>query len=327
MSYVDAYVPVMLIELAITLVISGVFPLLFAMVWKKSITTTKYAVVCYVVNTLILFALSRIDKEMFGGVYVGTGIGAVLGNKILKNKGLLIKPQKPDNGKVRIQHVPFTTECEPEPTAENEHKGIRTELAIGIGVTLLVAVVLIMAVIGMAAQNREVTYGYCDGNTYINSYTGYGCKLDNTWTVLTAEDLLQDGEVEDTGYVMKAICPEKYAIIDLYYDKLSLYDRISMIYLSNEGVVDLELSSSEVDELKESWSEQGIEDVTFSKEAVTFLGEECAALKLAVKRDDTSIYILQVYDYKLGKYGTMLQCTSFGTDTTQDMLDRFYALD
>lgn len=107
MLYVDAYVPVMLIWLAITLVISSVFPLLFAMVRKKSITTTKYAVVCYVVNTLVLFALSRKDKEMFGGVYVGTGIGAVLGNKILKNKGLLIKPQKPDNGKARIQHMPL----------------------------------------------------------------------------------------------------------------------------------------------------------------------------------------------------------------------------
>lgn len=150
MFYADAYVPVMLIWLATTLVTSSAFPLLFAMVRKKSITTTKYAVVCYVVNTLFLFALSWIDKEMFGGVYVGTGIGAVLGNKILKNKGLLIKPQKPDDGKVRIQHVPFATECEQEPMAETERKGIRTELAIGIGVTLLVAVVLIMAVIGLA---------------------------------------------------------------------------------------------------------------------------------------------------------------------------------
>lgn len=128
----DVYVPIMLISLAIQLVISGVFPLLFAIFRKKSITTTKYAVVCYVVNTLILIALSRVDPNSFGGIYVGTGIGAVLGNIILSNKGLLTKPQKPDNGKVRIQHVPFTTECEPEQTAETVRKGVRTQLAVGL---------------------------------------------------------------------------------------------------------------------------------------------------------------------------------------------------
>lgn len=193
--------------------------------------------------------------------------------------------------------------------------------------TLLVVVVLIMALIGMAIQNREVTYGYCDGNTYINSYTGYGCKLNNAWMVQTAEELLQDGEVEDTGCIMSAACAENYSILELYYDKLSLNERISMLYLSNEGVVDQNLSSTTVDELKENLAENGIQDVTIMKETVTFLGEECAAIKLEAKRDNISTYMLQVYDYKLGKYGTIIQCMSFVTDTTQDMLDLFYALD
>lgn len=321
------YVPIMLIELAITLVISGVFPLLFAMFRKKSITTKKYAVVCYVVNTLILIALSMIDKESFGGVYIGTGIGAVFGNKILKKKGLLTKLQKPDDGQVPVDYTIPVTEPKPEPMEETGHKSVRIELAVGIGVTLLVAVVLIMVVIGMANQNREVTYGYCDGDAYINSYTGYGCKLNKAWTVYTAEDLLQDGEVKDTGCVMKANCEGNRSAIELYYEKMSLSDRITMLYMSNEGVVDQNLTSTMVDELKETMTEQGFHDITVSKEIVTFLGEECAALKMVAKLGNTSLYLLQVYDCKLGKYGTMLQCMSIVTDTTQNMLDLFYAVD
>lgn len=326
----SVYVPIMLISLAITLAIYSLFPLLFAIFRKNSITSKKYDSLCYGFNILIaiVFTVAASGMVSFGGYVLWTVVFSMLGNKILQNRGLLEKSKKSNSAQIHADN----RELEPEPKlkleqdVETGRKGVRTELAVGIGATLFVGVVLIMVLIGMASQNREVTYGYCEGDAYINSYTGYGCKLDKTWVVQAAEDLLQDGEVEEAGCVMRAICAETYSIIELYYDKLSLSNRITTLYMSNEGVVD-QVLSAEADELKEELAEQGIENIAISKETVTFLGEECVALKLAGKRDDVSLYLLQVYNYKLGEYGTILQCISFITDTTQDMLDRFYALD
>lgn len=101
--------------------------------------------------------------------------------------------------------------------------------------TLLVAVVLIMSVIGMATHSREVTYGYCDGDAFINFYTGYGCKLDKTWAVQAAEsgkeenyEPYSDGE---QMYVMDATCTNNGSRIAIGYVRLSVSERISMIYV------------------------------------------------------------------------------------------------
>lgn len=337
-TFLNVELPMMLIKLAIMTLVGGAFPLLFAMLWKKTITKKAYVIACCVVNTLFLCIIGG----GFVGCFTGLGIGGKLGIQIMKKRGILVAPKKAEptpasENQPTSEYNPvpqYRPASEPEmvpvPLEETERKSLKTELTIGIGVALLVLTVLVAVLIKMAGQSRDFTYGYLTGDTYVNTYTGYGCKLNKGWTIEVAEagkeaEFVVDSD-GDAVYAMKATNTGNGATIGLGYEKLNFYERVRMLYQSNEAQLALELSGMR-NEYESAFLEQGAKEVSVEQETVTFLGEECEAIKTVVTVYNVSLYMVQLMDFKLGEYCTVLTCMSIGTDTTQNLLDLFYAVE
>lgn len=128
-------------------------------------------------------------------------------------------------------------------------------------------------------------------------------------------------------YVMDATRTNNGSRIAIGYVKLSVSEQISMIYMSNEACLDQEITEANINELQNGFIEKGAQEASVRKETVSFLGKEHNAIKIVLKINNVNVYMVQILDYKLGKYGSLLSCASIGTDTTQDILDLFYVLD
>lgn len=317
-TFVKTDLPIMLIAMAVMLAMSGIFPLLFAWLRKKHITTKKYFIVCFVVNTLIFLGLSVLDIESVWGLYALTCVAGLRGKKILKNRGLLIESKNEEQE-------------EEEPSEESKKISPRTERVIATGVELLAVTALVVVIIGMATQSRTFSYGSLTGDTYVNAYTGYGCKVDPSWTIEAAqagkESEFEPEVSENEIRVMDANGENNGAWISLDYVKLSFFERLAMLFQSNEEVLAQEWTEKRLNQRQSDLIESGYQEASVVKETVSFLGEEWKAIKVCVKFRDVDIYLVEIMDFKLGEYCTILSCGSMGTDTTQELLDRFYTVE
>jgi len=86
------YVPALLFSLAITLLVYGVFPVIFARTRKKEITQKKYTLICYGVNFLAMVVFFSTANGMTVNIapcLLWTSVFTASGVKILKQRGVL----------------------------------------------------------------------------------------------------------------------------------------------------------------------------------------------------------------------------------------------
>ena len=196
------------------------------------------------------------------------------------------------------------------------------------------------AVTEPAETERPVSMGRMEGGTYTNSYTGFGCSLDSSWTFYTAEELqelpgnvkeiLEGSELGDTINPleqftdMMAENPEELCTINVLYQKVPAENRMVYAVLDEETI--LEGVLQEKDAMIAAYAQGGFNVESIEMVKVTFLGEERAALKTASTTQDVPYYTLQLFDYK-GAYSTTLTLASFVEDNTAGLLDLFFPVD
>lgn len=190
-------------------------------------------------------------------------------------------------------------------------------------------------------EETPVSLGRLEGGVYTNTYAGYGCELDSSWVYYSAEELqelpeninelLADTELgdsmADTTQIMdmKAENAQDLTTINVLYTKLSLEERLAYMVLSEEAMVDGVLTQK--DTLIQGYSQAGIEVTSMEKVQVTFLGGPHFAIRTESTTQGVPYYILQVFDYTLGRYGVTLTLASYVEDVTQDLLNLFYSVD
>lgn len=188
---------------------------------------------------------------------------------------------------------------------------------------------------------RPLALGILDGYTYTNAYTGYGCTLDDTWTIRSTEELQGvTGDIKDqlAGTQIEefmddypqildfsAVCAETLCTFNVNYTALSLKDRVQYALLSEEDIADMLLAN--MDLMVDTYKQMGIEVISMEQVKVTFLNEERFAVKTYAVTEGIDYYMLQLMDYHLGSYGVVLTAASYLVDNTQSVLDLFYAVD
>lgn len=190
-------------------------------------------------------------------------------------------------------------------------------------------------------EENPLSLGRLEGGVYTNTYAGFGCTMDSSWTFYSAEEL-QDlpGTVKDAlsgselgdalaDYDqitdMMAECVDDLTTINVLYQKLSMQERIAYALLSEEEVLDTTLE--EYDLLVEAYAQAGIDVTSMEKVSVTFLGEPHTALKTTATTQGVDYYVLQVFDYQLGEYSVATTFSSYVEDKTESLLDLFYKVD
>lgn len=188
---------------------------------------------------------------------------------------------------------------------------------------------------------NDVSLERMEGGVYTNEYAGFGCKLDTSWQLLTAEELQEIPEnlQEILAGTAAGEGLEKYATItdvqaenvtelttfNVLYQKLDANMKLAALTMSEEDVIDSVLSTK--DQMIQSYAQAGIEVDTIEKVTVTFLGEKHTALKTTSTMQGVAYYTLQIMDYHLGgDYSVTLTVGSFVEDKTEDLLEMFYTV-
>lgn len=190
-------------------------------------------------------------------------------------------------------------------------------------------------------EENPLSLGRMEGGVYTNTYVGYGCELDSTWTFYSAQELqelpastkeaIEGTELGDAlkDYEqitdMMAECVNDMTSINVLYQKLSMQERIAYALLSEEEILDAVLEQSEM--MKEAYAQAGIEDASMEKVTVTFLGEPRAAIRTTAKIQGADYFILQIYDFNLGEYSVTTTFASFVEDKTESLLELFYKVE
>lgn len=192
-----------------------------------------------------------------------------------------------------------------------------------------------------ALEERPLALGVVEGDTYTNTYAGFGCTLGSGWTIIPADQLqelpviVQDA-VEGTAVGeamqdvqqftdMAAENAELVTNMNVLFQKLGMQERLAYMLLNEEDVVDATLSQKDL--MIEAYTAMGLNVSSMEKVSVNFLGEKHFALKTVAETEGIPCYMLQVFRHDLGEYMVTMTLTSFLEDNTDSMLELFYTVE
>lgn len=192
-----------------------------------------------------------------------------------------------------------------------------------------------------AAEETPVSLGRIEGGTYTNSYAGFGCTLDSSWTFYSAEELQELPEnvgelLQDTEYAdsvdsaeqitdMMAENVDMLCSMNVLYQKMDVQSRLVYAMMSEEDIADAVLGQK--DSMIAAYTQMGMDVTSMEKTTVTFLGEEHVVIRTEGSMQDVPFYMVQLFDYHRGSYSITTTMTSYLEDKTADMLALFYAVE
>lgn len=228
-------------------------------------------------------------------------------------------PAKDDEGNETPTTTAPAAETEPEETEPEETEPDETE---------------------EAKDGNTVAFGTLEGNLYTNEYAGFQLELDDTWTLMTAEQLQELPEnvtamFEDTaiGETMKSYTQ----FIDMQATNVNDMSSVNVVYqvkdasltvagniLSEEQILDATLAQKDV--LISSYAQAGIEVESIEKVTMEFLGRERFAMKTSAKVMGVDYCMVQLFDYSIGDYGVVITIAAFGEEALASVIALFQPL-
>lgn len=190
-------------------------------------------------------------------------------------------------------------------------------------------------------EEKPITLGSMEGGNYINSYAGFGCRLDSNWTFSSAEELqelpeevwasMEGSKLAESVDVatqfmdMKADNADALLTINVVYSKLPLEERLALVGMEEAEYMEYLLGIQDI--LIESYAQSGMEVQNMEAVSVNFLGQERTALKTSSTIQEVPYYTLQLIYYDVGQFSVTLTLASYFEDNTESMLDLFYAVE
>ena len=201
--------------------------------------------------------------------------------------------------------------------------------------SLSLLLALVLAVSLTACGSSEPPTGTVTGDAYENPAAGFGFALDSGWSFATDEllDMTEASMKEKgTGYDpgvqvadMMAFRDDRTASVTVHYTAMTAAERIAFSTIDEEDYMDQALQQKDI--MISTYARSGILVTSVEKVKVNFCGEERYALLTVGTSDGEDRYSLQLVCLDLGSYYMMLTVTSFGEDTTGELLELFYSLD
>lgn len=193
-----------------------------------------------------------------------------------------------------------------------------------------------------AVEERSVSMGRLEGGIYTNTYAGFGCTLDSSWSYHSAEELqdlpenvkemMEGSELGDSIDTLNQFTDmlaenvDAMTTMNVLYQKLSMEERLTFAVMSEAEILEQLLTQMQ-DSMTEAYAQAGFQVESMEAVQVTFLGQERTALKTSCMMQDVPYYTLQLFDYSLGQYAVTLTLASFLEDNTGDLLSLFYTVE
>ena len=183
----------------------------------------------------------------------------------------------------------------------------------------------------------SVEMGSMNGGTYSNTFVGIGCKLDDTWTYYSDDEI-----IALNGLMVESIDDEELAQqlseSESFYDMFASKDdglfsvnvvleNLGLLYghtLDASGYIDIAMES-----LEDQLAIMGINTTTCEKVSFDFCGKQTDGIYI-VGTMNVEGFEVEMFQrmacVKAGSYMTCITACSYFEDITTDILDMFYAL-
>lgn len=185
---------------------------------------------------------------------------------------------------------------------------------------------------GGQSTDKEFSAGVTDGNTYTNEYFGFAATLDESWTMLTKDQITQitgqtvealDDEDLTKMYDDGKVVMEMYGVrsdnstVNITVENLGT---INGAKYDESGYVDKSLK-----QLPDQLSAVGFTDIKTEKTTVTFAGTEHDGINITASVQSTAVHEVQTC-VKVGNYVAVITAVTFGDSNPSEILDLFKAI-
>lgn len=183
---------------------------------------------------------------------------------------------------------------------------------------------------------KEFEVGQLSENTYENSYIGVGCKLDESWALLSEEQIKQYNQI--TSETLGEDYAEQVAALDSAFDMMAInvdnqVDNINVILQKLSGLQLLINENTFVEaaiadpSTKQGLEATGYENVVLEKGTINFLGEEHICIRTSADFQDTVKLYQALIPVKTSGHIACITITTYMEDNTQAVADLFYAVE
>lgn len=194
---------------------------------------------------------------------------------------------------------------------------------------------------GKNEDDKGLSLGGYDSNVYTNYYIGLTCRLDENWTVYSADELqdLPDSvqdiyEGSDLGdamddyeqiFDMAAENATDLTSINIVYTKLKEAEKQLYWNMTQEETVDAILSQKDM--LISAYTQAGVSVQELTKVQVQFMGQECYGIHMKATVQGIMLYTLQFPFFQEGDFSVTLTLSSYQLDKTEALMQLFAPID
>lgn len=181
-------------------------------------------------------------------------------------------------------------------------------------------------------DDSAVSFGTVSGNTYENTFIGLSCTLDDSWYILSREEVAALSGITSeivTDEDLKQLMSDSGAVIDFYAMKddgltsvnISITDLgISVGSSSEQAVVEAMLPT-----LESTFASMGYSNLELTTETVEFAGSSHPCIVVTAEFNGSQIFQRQVF-LLVDHYSVNVTSTTYQEDGTTDVFDAFAPL-
>lgn len=184
---------------------------------------------------------------------------------------------------------------------------------------------------GNSTETVDISLGHSANNTYENSFTGIGCKLDDSWTFLTDEQIQSVNKItaDLAGEEFKKALENASVLYDMMATQSETsnslnvtFEKLPILYYTMSGEQYAELG---MDKLSKSLQNMGFQNLNLEISKTKFLGEDTACVKVFGTYEERALYEILV-PVNCHGYMVLYSISSIGTDETEKILESFYRM-
>lgn len=182
-------------------------------------------------------------------------------------------------------------------------------------------------------EEKELTLGNVDGNTYKSDFIGIGCTLGDGWVFYNDEQIAQINGITQSYYDEDYLEQVKNAAvyIDMYAANQETSSTINISFQKGTKLsvlltdIDKALTSS-VGATESSFANMGGKNFKYELCDVKIGDETFRGMDIYVEINDVPVYET-MFCIKCGEYFVFGCVATFGEDTTDGVLDTFFIVD
>lgn len=178
-------------------------------------------------------------------------------------------------------------------------------------------------------ESAELSLGHNSNNVYENAFLGIGCKLDEGWTFLTDEQILEQNKLTTNlvGDQYKDALQDASLLTDMIATGSNDMDNITIqlekLPLSQLSVTTDQYIEASLSSISGPLESMGLQNIVVKKDSTSFLGSSIPCITVSASYQSHACYEIIVPMKRQNYIACIVACT-WDENTTAELINSFY---